>query len=209
MVPTGMHSSPPRVGGAACPTSNRGSVEHSTRRGHAPWRCITGSRPSGCAPGIDQNPATCRLSRVQSLRAPWHGPPNRMKRVARPGIRRCPNCSRPADRTRGWFHSVWRPMQAPVPKGAGGARGAENDKISAPVPGRCSQEQTCSRGLGGHQAPTYTHHKRRTRPHMHRVNRSRARWPRLDMLSWQLCGAKMSARRRRTLELDIFGSTFK
>ena len=77
MVPTGMHSSPPRVGGAACPTSNRGSVEHSTRRGHAPWRCITGSRPPGCAPGIDQNPATCRLSRVQSLRAPaWAAKPN-------------------------------------------------------------------------------------------------------------------------------------
>ena len=74
-------------------------------------------------------------------------------------------------------------MQAPVPKGAGGARGAENDKNPVPLPGRCSQEQTCSRGSGGHQAPTYTHHKRRTRPHMHRVNRSRARWPRLDMLS--------------------------
>ena len=148
-------------------------------------------------------------SRVCNRSGRQHGPPNRMKRVARPGIRRCPNCSRPADRTRGWFHSVWRPMQAPVPEGAGGARGAENDKNPVPLPGRCSQEQTCSRGSGGHQAPTDTHHKRRTRPHMHRVNRSRARWPRLDMLSWQLCGAKMSARRRRTLELDIFGSTFK
>ena len=129
-------------------------------------------------------------SRVCNRSGRQHGPPNRMKRVARPGIRRCDTNSRPADRTRGWFHSVWRPMQAQVPKGAGGARGAENDKKSVPVPGRCSQEQTCSRGSGGHQAPTDTHHKRRTRPHMHRVNRSRARWPRLDMLSWQLCGAR-------------------
>ena len=126
-------------------------------------------------------------------------------KALRAGIRRCPNCSRPADRTRGWFHSVWRPMQAPVPKAAGGARGAENDKISVPLPGRCSQEQTCSRGSGGHQAPTDTHHKRRTRPHMHRVNRSRARWPRLDMLSWQLCGASCLRGAGASLELDIFG----
>ena len=204
MVPTGMHSSPPSVGGAACPTSNRGSVEHSTRRGHAPWRCITGSRPPAARPESTKI-LPLAASRVCNRSGRQHGPPNRMKRVARPGIRRCPNSSRPANRTRGWFHSVWRPMQAPVPEGAGGARGAENDKKSVPVPGRCSQEQTCSRGSGGHQAPTYTHHKRRTRPHMHRVNRSRARWPRLDMLSWQLCGASCLRDAGASLELDIFG----
>ena len=72
----------------------------SGQRGHAPWHCITGSKPSGCAPKIDLKSscqmavahAVCICATCSRRKARGHFA---MKRVARPGERRCPTNTGP------------------------------------------------------------------------------------------------------------------